>query len=58
MHGAAYLFSLCTGMLCRWQVDEIEDKENEITKVFAITRKEWLALFKKNIDEKLVNELT
>ena len=28
---------------CR-QVDEFEDKENEITKVFAITREEWLAL--------------
>lgn len=25
-------------------VDEFEDKENEITKVFAITREEWLAL--------------
>ena len=28
---------------CR-QVDEFEDEENEITKVFAITRQEWLAL--------------
>ena len=25
-------------------VEEYEDKENEITKVFAITRDEWLAL--------------
>ena len=25
-------------------VEEYEDKENEITKVFAITREEWLAL--------------
>ena len=25
-------------------VDEYEDTENEITKVFAITREEWLAL--------------
>ena len=25
-------------------VDEFKDEENEITKVFAITRKEWLAL--------------
>ena len=31
---------------CR-QVDEFEDKENEITKVFAITREEWLALKQK-----------
>ena len=28
---------------CR-QVDEFKDEENEITKVFAITRQEWLAL--------------
>ena len=31
---------------CR-QVDEFEDKENEITKVFAITREEWLVLKQK-----------
>ena len=28
------------------QVDEFEDEENEITKVFAITRSEWEVLTK------------